>query len=117
MSRIALAIGVAAAMSACGPPMTVGEACDELLGATCQRVYECLGGPTSERDACLASGRDACCIKAGICQSEVRDPAAVSKCKAAVSTVSCASWKAWVASPSTTSTPTPAICAGVAAPK
>lgn len=102
-------------VSACGR-QTVGEACDQLSRALCESASGCLGGTAADTEACIASAVPECCGKAGTCQSDVRDGAAVGRCVQATRDVSCVAWQTWARSSDTTSPPIPGVCYGVAQP-
>ena len=100
----------------CGP-VSVGEACDDVLNAACHRAAVCLGLGQADESTCVSSGALTCCGRAGTCQRDVKDSAAVGKCVDATNAEACAGWVAWNTSPTTTPIPSPAVCFGVAAPK
>ncbi|GMU61678.1 MAG: hypothetical protein AMXMBFR34_34410 [Myxococcaceae bacterium] len=106
-----------AALAGCGHHMTVGEACDDALDAFCQRAMGCLGGTAADVAACVSDGVWACCGKAGTCQADARDAAAVGRCVDATWATSCTAWRSWAQAPETTPPPLPAVCIGVAQPK
>jgi hypothetical protein len=111
------AVVVAAALlTGCGS-MPVGEACDEVLRAYCGRAMTCLGGTSADLEACVSAGVPECCGKAGTCQRDVRDSAAVGRCVDASNAQSCAAWQAWVQASSSTPPPLPGVCVGVAQPR
>lgn len=102
-------------VSACGR-RSVGEACDQAMRAFCARASSCLGGTAADTEACVAAGVPECCGKAGTCQADVRDGAAVDRCVQETNEVSCVAWETWARAPDTTPPPMPGVCYGVAQP-
>lgn len=96
--------------------LTVGESCDQVLRAWCERATDCLGGTAADTEACVAAGVPECCGKAGTCQADVRDGAAVGRCVTASRDASCTAWRTWAQAPDTSPAPLPGVCVGVAQP-
>jgi hypothetical protein len=115
MRRALLALLVFLGVGACGR-RSVGESCDQVLRAFCERASACLGGTAADTEACVSAGVPECCGKAGTCQSDVRDAAAVDRCVQETHEVSCVAWQAWARAPDTSAPPLPGVCYGVARP-
>lgn len=97
--------------------VTVGEACDRVLNASCHRAVWCLNGTFNDQMACVDAGVPNCCGLARTCQLTVRNAQEVSQCVSATESESCDGWQRWAASPNTVTVPLPTVCVGVARPE
>lgn len=95
-------------------PLTVGETCDQVMKATCERGAVCLNASASEIGPCISAGIAECC-EGPRCQAPVKEPAAVEKCLDATKRQECSAWQAAVGG--SAPFPVPGVCKGVAQPR
>jgi hypothetical protein len=56
-----------------GAPDTLGEACNDIGGALCDRAIDCFPEGAPSQSECVADFRNSCCADDGTCGNKARD--------------------------------------------